>query len=326
VSAGLTLRGLRAARSRIAARVHQTPLLHATTLGERVGVDLWLKCENLQKTGSFKARGALNAVLALSAAARERGVVTVSAGNHAAALAWSSRAAGVCCTTVMPATASRTKVEATASYGARVILHGSALDAFARAHEIADREGLTFVHPFDDESIVAGAASVGLEILEDMREPDAIVVPVGGGGLIAGVAAAIKLTSPRVRVYGVEPIGAAAMRLSLDVGHATRLESMSTIADGLAAPMAGKLPFELVNRFVDDVVTIGDGEIASAVAALLTRAKLLAEPAGAAATAAVLAGAIPLAPGGRIVAIVSGGNVDVDRLFAVLETAKTAAA
>ena len=232
----------------------------------------------------------------------------------------------MCCTTVMPATASRTKVEATASYGARVILHGSALDAFARAHEIADREGLTFVHPFDDESIVAGAASVGLEILEDMREPDAIVVPVGGGGLIAGVAAAIKLTSPRVRVYGVEPIGAAAMRLSLDVGHATRLESMSTIADGLAAPMAGKLPFELVNRFVDDVVTIGDGEIASAVAALLTRAKLLAEPAGAAATAAVLAGAIPLAPGGRIVAIVSGGNVDVDRLFAVLETAKTAAA
>jgi threonine dehydratase len=288
-------------------------------LGERVDVRLLLKCENLQKTGSFKARGALNKLSQLDAAERSRGVVTVSAGNHAQALAWAARAAGVSATVVMPTVASLAKVEASRGYGADVVLHGATgAEAFEHAHVLERERGLTFVHPFDDEYVCAGAGTTGLELLEQAGDLDAVVVPIGGGGLIAGMLVAIKETNPKVRVYGVEPTGAPSMRRSLDEGHAVRLDAVKTIADGLAAPMAGELNYEIVRRYADDVVLIDDDTIADAVRELLLNTKLLAEPAGAAATAAVLARAIPLRGSDRVAAVISGGNVDLGKLAGLI--------
>jgi threonine dehydratase len=315
----MLLSDIQTARQRIAGRVHTTPTMSATRLGERVGVRLLLKCENFQKTGSFKARGALNKVSQLDDATRARGVVTFSAGNHAQSLAWASRAAGVHAVVVMPAAASPAKVEASRGYGAEVVLHGAnGMEALAKARQLEQERGLTFVHPFDDELVAAGQGTTGLELLEQAGELDAVVVPIGGGGLIAGMLVAIKESNPRIRVYGVEPTGAAAMRQSLDAGHAVHLDSVKTIADGLAAPMAGELTFDIVRRYVDDVVLIDDTLIAAAVKDLLFSAKLLAEPGGAAATAAILTRAIPLRDGARVAAVVSGGNVDATRLGQIL--------
>ncbi len=313
-----TLEQISSARARLSHQLHVTPVTRATLLGNEAGVALFLKCENLQKTGSFKTRGALNKLLTLDPAARERGVVTVSAGNHAQALAWAAGITGVRATVVMPATASQAKADASAAYGAEVVRHGNAFDAFDRAQSLAAERDLTFVHPFDDEEIMAGAGTTGLEILEQAPDVEAVVVPVGGGGLIGGIAAAIKQQRPTVRIYGVEPVGAAAMRESLDQGHAVRLQAVNTIADGLAAPMAGTLTYEVVRRYVDDVVLVTDEEIAAAVRALLTRTKLLAEPAGAAGVAALLARKLPLGGGERVVAVLSGGNVDPEKLKGML--------
>lgn len=309
------LSAVRAARERISGRVHTTPVLSASRLGARVGVQLFLKCENLQKTGSFKARGALNKVSRLDASSRSRGVVTFSAGNHAQSLAWAAAGSGVRAVVVMPTGASTAKVEASRGYGAEVVLHGAnGMEALSHARELEREYGLAFVHPFDDELVAAGQGTTALELLEQADDLDAIVVPIGGGGLIAGMLIAIKETNPTIRVYGVEPTGAASMRVSLDSGRAERLDVVNTIADGLAAPMAGELTFEIVQRYVDDVVLVTDAAIADAVRELLLSAKLLAEPAGAAATAAVLAKAIPLHDGDRVAVVVSGGNVDVAKL------------
>lgn len=313
-----TLEQIGSARERISHHLHVTPVTSASLLGKKAGIALYLKCENLQKTGSFKARGALNKVWRLDESARQRGVITVSAGNHAQALAWAARMASVRATVVMPRTASQTKADASAGYGATVIRHGSALEAFEHAQALAAERELVFVHPFDDAEIMAGAGTTGLEILEQTEDVDAVVVPIGGGGLIGGIAAAIKQLRPSVRVYGVEPDGAAAMRASLDAGRAVRLQSVDTIADGLAAPMAGELTYEAVRRYVDDVVLVSDEEIIAALRALLSRAKLLAEPAGAAAVAAVLTRKLPLRAGERVVAVISGGNVDLEKLKTML--------
>ena len=287
-------------------------------LGRQAGVSLFLKCESLQKTGSFKARGALNRLALLDEAERARGVVAVSAGNHAQALAWGAAAAGVKCTVVMPSHASRTKIEASRGYGADVVLAGDTAQAFERSHALAEEHGYVFVHPFEDDQVMAGAGTVGLEILEDLSDVDVVVVPIGGGGLIGGIASAIKARAPSVRVFGVEPTGAASMRKSLDEGRASRLDSVNTIADGLAPLMAGTLAFDIVRRKVDDVVLVSDDEIADAMRQLLVYTKLVAEGAGAAATAAVLARKLPLSRGSRVVAILSGGNVDPDRLKQLL--------
>lgn len=318
VAGGLRAGAFEDARERIRHRVHLTPVFSATLLGRRAGVRLFLKCENLQKTGSFKVRGVLNKLLQLEPEERGRGVVTVSAGNHAQALAWGSRAAGIDCTVVMPEDASRTKVAASRGYGARVVLHGDVFGAFEKARALADEEGRTFVHPFDDPAIVAGQGTIGLELSEQAPDATAVVVPIGGGGLIGGIATALKLYGRPLRVYGVEPEGAAAMRRSLDAGRPVRLEAVDTIADGLASPMAGELTYELVRRHVDDVVTVTDGEISRALGEILGWTKLLAEPAGAAAVAALLAGRLPLAEDERVVCLLSGGNVDLDRLKALL--------
>src|ERR1043166_7273638 len=315
----LDLPTIRAARARVAAHVHVTPVLSATMLGDRRGVRLVLKGESFQKTGSFKPRGALNRLLQLGDEERRRGVVTFSAGNHAQALAWASRVAGVRATVVMPAAASPAKAEASRGYGAEVLLHGAnGMEALARMKEIQAERGLTFVHPFDDEEIQAGTGTVALELLEQVDDVDVIVVAIGGGGLIAGIATAAKAIRPTVRVYGVEPEGAAAMRRSLDEGHAVTLPSVKTIADGLAAPMAGDRAFEVVKRYVDDVVVIPGDAIAAAVRDLVIYAKLVTEPAGAASVAGVLSGAVPVKAAERVACIVSGGNVDAAKLAALL--------
>ncbi|MEQ9397856.1 MAG: threonine/serine dehydratase [Longimicrobiales bacterium] len=306
------------ARARIAGSVHRTPLLRSRTLSEMVGAPVYLKCENLQKTGAFKVRGALHRMLSLSDEERARGVVTISAGNHAQAVAWAATAAGVASVVVMPEGASRTKVVASRGYGAEVILHGTAAQAFERAFALADERGLRFVHPFDDEEVVAGHGSCALEILEDRPDVGAIVVPVGGGGLISGIAAATSVVRPGVAVWGVEPDGAAAMTASLAAGKAVHLDRVRTVADGLAAPMAGVLNHRIVADHTAGVVTVDDASIVRALRVLLERTKLLVEPGGAAGLAALLEGRIPLAADAPVVVVLSGGNVDMDLLGRLL--------
>ncbi|HEX9726887.1 MAG TPA: threonine/serine dehydratase [Gemmatimonadales bacterium] len=315
---GLSLTDLEAAQARIGTRVHRTPLLSSTLIGARIGAGLWLKCESLQRTGSFKPRGVLNKLSQLDPGARNAGVVTVSAGNHAQALAWAAREVGVPAVVVMPAKASPAKIEASRSYGGEVILHGTALEAFAKARELATERGLAFIHPFDDAQIVAGAASVGLEILDQLASVTTVVVPVGGGGLISGIAAAIKQSNPAIRVFGVEPEGCAAMRASLDAGHAVRLDAVQSVADGLAAPMAGELNFAIVREWVDEVVLVSDVEIVDAMEPIASRARLVVEPSGAAGVAALLAGRIPLGADDTVVAVLSGGNVGMEDFAALI--------
>lgn len=320
----LTANDFENARRRLASSVHRTPILSFRTLGNTIGSPVWLKCENLQKTGSFKVRGALNSIACLTESERARGVVTISAGNHAQAVAWAARRAATRAVVVMPEGASRTKVAAAAGYGAEVVLHGNAADAFREAGRRASEDGLTFLHPFDSEAVVAGHGSTGLEVDEDLPGDKTIVVPVGGGGQIAGIAGALAASGRpggrrgTARIYGVEPEGAPCMRRSLDQGRAARLDATDTIADGLAPPMAGKLNYRYVAEFVEDVVLVADAEILSAMRLLLTRAKLVVEPSGAAAVAALMYGRVPVEPGGTIVALVTGGNVDDDLLVRAL--------
>lgn len=306
------------ARALIAGSIHRTPLIRSRTLSERVGAPLYLKCENLQRTGAFKVRGALHRLLRLERGARDRGVVTISAGNHAQAVAWAAAAAGVPAVVVMPEAASRTKIEASRGYGAEVILHGTAAQAFERAFELAEERGLTFVHPFDDPEVVAGHGSCGLEIVEDLADVAAVVVPVGGGGLLSGIAAAVATVRPGVAVWGVEPEGAPAMHRSLRAGEPVHLDRVDTVADGLGAPMAGTLNFDLVRAHARGVVLVDDAAIVEAMKLLLERTKLLAEPGGAAGLAALLRGRIPLEPGEPVAVVLSGGNVDLSLLGRLL--------
>jgi threonine dehydratase len=299
------------ARARIAGSVHRTPLLGSRTLSDRVGAPVYLKCENLQKTGAFKVRGALHRLLRLDDEERARGVVTISAGNHAQAVAWAAAAAGTRTVVVMPEHASPAKVDASRGYGADVVLHGNASQAFARAFEIAEERGMRFIHPFDDEEVVAGHGSCALEILEDLPDVGTVVVPVGGGGLVSGIAAATACVRPGVAVWGVEPDGADAMHRSLEAGRAVHLDAVHTVADGLGAPMAGELTYALVAAYARGVVLVSDDEIVDAMKLLLERTKLLAEPAGAAGLAALLQGRIPLDDQAPVAVVISGGNVDL---------------
>lgn len=310
----MTLDRLERAHARIAASVHRTPLMSSRTLSSRVGAHVYLKCENLQKTGAFKVRGALNRLLTLSEEERGRGVCTISAGNHAQAVAWAATAAGVRSVVVMPEHASPTKVRASREYGAEVILHGDAAAAFVRVREISAERGLTFIHPFDDEEVVAGHASCGLEIVEELPDVGTVVVPVGGGGLSSAVAVAVAATGTDADVWGVEPEGAAAMHRSLAEGRAVHLDGVSTIADGLAPPMAGELNHAILAEHAAGVVLVDDDEILSAQKVLLERTKLLVEPSGAAGLAALLAERIDLRAGAAVVVVLSGGNADLRRL------------
>ena len=314
----LTLDDVVSARRVIAGRLHRTPLILSAALSAQVGAPLYLKLENWQKTGSFKPRGVLNKIASLSHAERARGLITASAGNHAQALAWAAAAEGIACTVVMPQTAPAAKLAATGGYGGTIVLEPSTLTVFNRAQALSDEYGYTFVAPFDDPAVVAGQGTVGLEILDDLPEIGTIVVPIGGGGLIAGIGLAIKSQRPNVRIVGVEPTGAAKMWRSRQEGHAVRLDKVQTIADGLSAPFAGEVPFGLVQQYVDDLVLVDEADILLAMTLILERCKLLAEPAGAAALAALLSGAAKVSGQAPVVVILSGGNIDAARLAQLL--------
>jgi threonine dehydratase len=310
----VTLEDVERAREIVAPVLHRTPLLSSRSLSDRVGTSVYLKAENLQRTGSFKPRGAVYAISRLSKEQRERGIVTMSAGNAAQAIAFAARTAGVPVTVAMPQTAPQSKVDATRGYGAEIVFAADMTKLIALVGELRDRSGAYFLHPYDDAAMIAGHGTCALEVLDDLPDADVFVVGVGGGGLISGIAVAVAAKRPGARVIGVEPTGAAAMRRALDAGEPVRLDRINTIADGLAAPVAGTIPFDIVGRLVADFVVIDDDVIAEGMRFLVQRAKLVAEPAGAAATGALLAGKIAVRPGERIVAIVSGGNVDLARM------------
>jgi threonine dehydratase len=316
----VSLSDIKNARQTISDSLMATPMFSASRTGRAAGgIDLWLKAESLQKTGSFKPRGALNLIRNTPREELGRGVITISAGNHAQGVAWAAAAAGIESTIVMLTTASPTKIAATRGYGAEVVLiDGTIGEAFDELYRLQRERNLTLIHPFNDPLLIAGHGTVGLEIIEQVRDVDVIVCPIGGGGLISGVATAAKSLRPSVRIYGVEPTGAPAMRQSFDQGHAVQLESVDTIADGLAPPMVGELNYQIAREYVDDVILVTDEEIATGIVEILSSAKLYAEPAGAAATGALLAGKIPVQPGENIVALLSGGNLDIPKLIDII--------
>jgi threonine dehydratase len=330
----VSLDRIRAARERIDGRIHRTPILSSATAarlveaatGARIGDGrLYVKAEHLQKTGSFKPRAALSKLTSLTAAERAAGVITLSAGNAAQAYAWAGSVEGVAVTVTMPAKAVRSKVDASREYGAEVVLHGAHVgETIAKLQELIDERGLTYVHPFDDPEVVAGNASVGLEILEDLPDVDVVVVGVGGGGLISGVATALKESRRGIRVYGVEPEGSDAVSRAMKAGEVVRIEPVS-VADGLGAPFAGEWTLPICQRYLDDIVLLDDATILRGLRFAAERMKQVLEPAGAAALAAVVHGRIPIRDGERVCVIASGGNVEISRLGEFLGAAATGA-
>ena len=315
------------AAGRLDGYIHRTPMLSsrtAATWTERAtGASLadgllYLKAEHLQKTGSFKARGMTNRIATLPEEARSRGAITLSAGNAGQAYAWAGAAAGVPMTVVMPEGAVRSKVDACLGYGARVILHGQHVgDTFAEMERIRDAEGLTFVHPFDDPAVIAGHGSVGLEIVDDVPDVDLVVVGIGGGGLISGVASAIKARRPTARVVGVEPERSNAVSLAHERDEVVTIQPQS-VADGLNAPFAGRWTLAITKRLLDGIVLLDEPTILAGMRFAVERLKQVVEPAGAAALGAVLAGRITIRDGERVVVLMSGGNVEVSRLGELL--------
>ncbi|WP_096393877.1 threonine ammonia-lyase [Halorubrum trapanicum] len=315
----LTLADIREARERVSGVARHTPLERSRSFSEMSGADLHLKLENFQRTGAFKIRGAMNRIETLSEAEREAGVVTASAGNHAQGVALAASRAGVDATVVMPKFAPVSKVKATRGYGASVRLEGVDYDeAQAYAHRLEREEGRTYVHAFDDPVVMAGQGTLGLEIVDDCPDLDTVVVPIGGGGLISGVAVAIKEQLPDVRVVGVQAEGAASAAKSLEAGEVTEIDSVDTIADGIATRSVGEETLEVMEEYVDEVVTVDDREIALALTLLLERAKTLVEGAGAVALAAVLSDAFEYDDGETVVAALCGGNIDLNRLGTVI--------
>ncbi len=326
----VTLDEIRGARDRLAGHVHRTPLLASETAAAVLAAGggpavadgrIYVKAEHLQKTGSFKARATRTKVASLDAAQREAGIVTLSAGNAAQAYAWAARSAGVRATVVMPAAAVRSKVDACLGYGAEVVLHGEHVGQTAeKVTELVAERGLTMVHPFDDPQVIAGNGSVGLEIVEDLPHVDVVVVAIGGGGLISGVAGALKESRPGLRVYGVEPERSNAVSVGLAAGEVVRI-SPTSVADGLGAPFAGTWTLAMVRHYVDDIVLLDDPTILAGVRFAAERMKQVLEPAGAAALAAVLFGRIPIRDGERVCVVASGGNVELARLGELLAMA-----
>jgi threonine dehydratase len=308
-----------AARVRLKDVAHKTPLEYSQTFSDLAGHPLYLKLEMFQKTGSFKLRGAYNKIANLPPEARARGVIAASAGNHAQGVAYAAARYGVPCTIVMPETASLAKIAATQHYGARVVLRGDTYDdAYAHAKELQEQHGYTFVHAFDDPHVIAGQGTIALEVMEDLPDVETFVVPVGGGGLIAGIAAAVKRTHPQVRVVGVEAARAACFRSSLEQGGIVTLPTASTIADGIAVKRPGDLTFAAVQEWVDDIVTVEEEEIARTMVLLLERSNIVSEFPPPTALAAVLYGRLSGSPG-RTAVILSGGNVDVTVLSRMIE-------
>jgi len=308
-----------AARDRVAETARHTPLDYSHTFSSMTGGDVHLKLELFQRTGAFKIRGATNRIATLSDDEREAGVVTASAGNHAQGVALAATRAGVDSTIVMPERAPVSKVTATRSYGGRVVLAGRDYDEAAeRAHEIEHEEERIYVHAFDDPMVMAGQGTIGLEIYEDLPGVDTVVVPIGGGGLISGIATALKGHNEDIRVIGVQAEGASSLVPSLQNGEIVERESVQTIADGIATRKVGEQTFEVIKERVDEVVTVSDPEIALAVTTLLERSKILAEGAGAVSLAALLDGKFDYEDGETIVPALCGGNIDLNALTNVI--------
>ncbi len=307
------------AQSRLKGIVKETPLEHTKSFSSMSGANVFMKLENMQSTGSFKVRGAYNKLSCMSGEELARGVVCASAGNHAQGVAYAANSKGVKATVFMPVFTPPLKVIATRAYGADVVMQGNTFDdAFAAAMEFREQSGATFVHPFDDPHIIAGQGTIGLEIFHQLDTIDDVLVPIGGGGMIAGIAIALKEMNPDIRIIGVEAEGAQSMRLSMKEGKPNTLKSMNTIADGIAVKTPGQLNFEATRKYVDELLTVSDAEIAHTTYLLLQRAKLLAEPSGVAALAAVLHKKTDLI-GRNVVPVISGGNVNMGILEQILE-------
>jgi threonine dehydratase len=314
-----TLEFIRSAAGRLAPYVRETPTVYSYTFSESAGCDVWLKLENLQRTGSFKLRGALNKLLSMSPEQRQRGLVAASAGNHAQGVALAAQLLGSKATIVMPVHTAMIKIRRTEDYGASVILHGTSWDeSQARALELGEEHGWTPVHPFDDPAVIIGQGTVALEILEQVPEVETLVVPVGGGGLLAGVALAVKAVRPEVRIVGVQAAGAASMVASLAAGERRSVEHPTTLAEGIRVGRVGELTFEVVRRLVDEVVTVEERDLVEAMVQTLEKSKVLPEGAGVAPIAALVSNRIRVR--GRICAVVSGGNIDLNQLGRLIES------
>ena len=304
-----------AARARMGAHVHHTPILTSRILSERTGFDVRMKAELFQRTGSYKIRGPLNKFAQLSDDEKRRGVICSSAGNHAQGVALAARIHGIKAVVCMAANATPSKIEATRGYGAEVVLHGNIWDeANEKAKELVAEKGYTYIHPFDDRQLMAGQGTVGLEIAKDWPEVDIAIVPIGGGGLISGVAMALKAHNPSVRIIGVESSDGPAMKRSVEAGHVVTLDRIDCIIDGLRVKRVGDHTYDVVSKFVDEIVTLPDSQIFEAVIWTMHYMKLVPEGAAAAPVGALLQGLVKAPAGSRVVCVLSGGNVNLDQL------------
>ncbi len=315
---GVSEKDILAAKERLTSIIRETPVFYSPFFSIESGSKIFIKPENLQVTGSFKIRGAYNCIAQLSPEEKKKGLIAASAGNHAQGVASASKALEVKASIVMPTVTPLIKVEATRQFGAEVILAGQNYDdAYEEAKRIQEKEGLTFIHPFNNPAVIAGQGTIGLEILEDLPDVDCILVPVGGGGLISGIATAVKAKRPQVEIIGVEPSGAASMKESLREGSPTTLKSVETIADGVAVRRPGELTFTAVQALVDEMITVSDAELTDAFLMLLEKHKLIAEASG----------VLPLAAlrhiqrkGKNVVAVISGGNIDVMTMSTMIQS------
>ncbi len=319
----VTLEDVKEARGIIEDAILKTDILENVRLSEKTGAQVFYKCENLQRTGSFKIRGACNKIAHLTDQEKACGVIASSAGNHAQGVALGAKNAGIKATICMPANAPISKVAATKSYGAEVVLHGTVYDdAYAKAVEIQAQTGATFLHPFDDKYVIAGQGTIGLEIYEQLDgNVDTVLVPIGGGGIIAGIATALKELNPNIKVIGVQTCNIPSMKKSYENGKITSAFNDITIADGIAVKTPGSLTFDIISRLVDDVITVTEEEIAEAILFMMENQKLVSEGAGAVSTAALLSEKYKPLAGERVVCVVSGGNVDINTLYRIMSVA-----
>ena len=317
----VTLETIKNARETIKDIINITPVLESTKMSEKTGANVYLKCENLQKTGSFKIRGACNKIANLTDEEKANGVIASSAGNHAQGVALGAKMNGIDATIAMPATAPLAKVKATKGYGAKVVLNGLVYDdAYAKAVEIQKETGATFLHPFDDEYVISGQGTISLEIFEQLNENvDTIVCPIGGGGIIAGVATAAKVLNPSVKIVGVQTSNIPSMKESVKNGKVTTAFNANTVADGIAVKTPGNLTFDIIKALVDEVITVEEDEIYQAMLFLLEYQKVAAEGAGAVSTAAIWSGKYQPKKDENVVCIISGGNVDTNTLYRVID-------
>ncbi|QKQ99853.1 threonine ammonia-lyase [Metallosphaera tengchongensis] len=308
---------IRKTRELISPYIHETPVDHSTTFSRMTGSQVFLKLENLQKTGSFKVRGAFSKILNMKQEEREKGVIAVSAGNHAQGVAYASMSLNIRSVIVMPETAPVSKYRATKGYGAEVILYGRYIhESMKKAEELIRERNLTLVHPYDDPYVIAGQGTLGLEIAKE--KPDVVVVPIGGGGLISGISLALKEVSNNIKVIGVQSYASPSLKISKDLGRLTEIEPSYSIADGILVKSPSNLTFDIISNYVDDIVLVDDDEIASALVLLMERNKAVVEPAGASSLAALLSGKVNIRDK-KVMVVLSGGNIDMSLLARIID-------